>query len=267
MNAQARIRYLAPEWREREDIPEINSRETRRAATRYYDVVIEDARPLAARGELGLDSTGFVLLEGQPPIEDVRDERFLTETYCPRVAGVLQRETGARRVIVLHYLNRYENPPTFAQAYARYVHSDFAPGYVERLSRRLLLENGVCSEDEVESVHYAWFNSWQGAERVVETNPLTLVDARTVSVSDIRKYTFGESEEYGGASIPFWSPAHRHYYFPNMRPDEMLLFRQYDSRTGLSGVCPHTSFDDPATPPDTPPRRSVEVRMLALLPD
>ena len=67
------------------------------------------------------------------------------------------------------------------------------------------------------------------------------------------------------------NPAHRFYYAPAMRPDEVLLLKCYDShgegelpagRPGLAVGSPHTAFRDPKTPPDAPPRQSIEVRCL-----
>jgi hypothetical protein len=49
-------------------------------------------------------------------------------------------------------------------------------------------------------------------------------------------------------------------------PDEAeaLVFKVYDSeRDGRARFTPHTSFEDPSTPPGAPPRQSIEVRTLA----
>jgi hypothetical protein len=58
--------------------------------------------------------------------------------------------------------------------------------------------------------------------------------------------------------------AHRWFYFPRMRRDEALVFKVYDSlQDGRARFTPHTSFDDPDSPPDAPPRQSIEARALA----
>jgi hypothetical protein len=49
-----------------------------------------------------------------------------------------------------------------------------------------------------------------------------------------------------------------------MRREEALVFKVFDSATdGRARFTPHTSFDDPATPPGAPPRQSIEARTLA----
>jgi hypothetical protein len=49
-----------------------------------------------------------------------------------------------------------------------------------------------------------------------------------------------------------------------MRREEALVFKVYDSaRDGRARFTPHTSFDDPQSPPSAPPRQSIEARALA----
>ena len=53
------------------------------------------------------------------------------------------------------------------------------------------------------------------------------------------------------------------YYFPDMAPDEFLLIKIYDSAgDGIARLTAHTAFDDPTSPPDAAPRRSIELRAL-----
>jgi hypothetical protein len=49
-----------------------------------------------------------------------------------------------------------------------------------------------------------------------------------------------------------------------MRRDEALVFKVYDSETdGRARFTPHTSFVDPTSPANAPPRQSIEVRAFA----
>ena len=60
-----------------------------------------------------------------------------------------------------------------------------------------------------------------------------------------------------------YNPRHRWFYFPQMRRDEALVFKVYDSeKDGRARFTPHTSFDDPGTPAGAPPRQSIEARAL-----
>ena len=60
---------------------------------------------------------------------------------------------------------------------------------------------------------------------------------------------------------------HRWTTFPEMVPDEVVVFRAYDSdRVGTDQPfwTPHTAFRDPNTGPDAPPRESLEMRAICL---
>ena len=64
---------------------------------------------------------------------------------------------------------------------------------------------------------------------------------------------------------------HKFYYYPEMTPDELLLFTVCDSahparattfKGAPSVTVLHTAFADPTADPDEPPRESVDVRVL-----
>jgi hypothetical protein len=64
-----------------------------------------------------------------------------------------------------------------------------------------------------------------------------------------------------------YNPAHRWFYAPEMRRDEVLLLKIADTRTDISArFMPHTSFTDPTTPPDAARRESIELRSLVFHP-
>jgi hypothetical protein len=61
-----------------------------------------------------------------------------------------------------------------------------------------------------------------------------------------------------------YNPDHRWFYFPEMTRDEALVFKVYDSaKDGRARFTPHTSFSDPTSAADAPPRQSIEVRTFA----
>ena len=60
-----------------------------------------------------------------------------------------------------------------------------------------------------------------------------------------------------------WSPDHRWLYFPGMRPDEVLLFKGYDSSADdVARFVPHAAFEDPSAPADRLIQESIEVTAL-----
>jgi hypothetical protein len=257
----ARIRYLNPDWRGRKEIPRIDSRDSRRSNTRFYDVQIEDARPLQASGALDLDTNGFVLMPHATQVRDFGDAAEIRRTYYPEVKALLRQLTGADDLAILHHVIRREDASEFNAAYARYVHCDFSEARARDFSHRLMLESGLCTARETGKFDFAWYNTWQPIEREVQKNPLTLIDTRTVRREDFYEYVFDED---GVASMPLYSSDHRHYYFPRMQTSELLVFKQLDSRTEQTSLCAHTSFDDSTSPDDAPRRRSIEVRFMCV---
>jgi hypothetical protein len=104
---------------------------------------------------------------------------------------------------------------------------------------------------------------WRAINQPIESNPLAVADAASVALDDFlvaeRKYPDRVGQTYRLKH----NPGHRWYYFPRMRRDEALVFKVYDSaQDGRARFTPHTSFDDPSTPPGAPPRQSIEARAL-----
>jgi len=73
-------------------------------------------------------------------------------------------------------------------------------------------------------------------------------EGREVLVRDLNALVF--PHRVGETYAVSYNPAHRWYYAPGMDRDEALLIKCYDSvEDGVARFVPHTSFDDPATPP------------------
>jgi hypothetical protein len=60
-------------------------------------VRIRDGRPLA--GQLALERNGFVLIEHATRVADLFDRARIREQYYPEVEALVQRVSGARRVV------------------------------------------------------------------------------------------------------------------------------------------------------------------------
>jgi hypothetical protein len=94
--------------------------------------------------------------------------------------------------------------------------------------------------------------------------PLALCDASSIAPEDLVPVTRQARDRIGEIQQAVYNPAHRWVYFPEMRPDEALLIKTYDSATdGRARFTLHSSFDDPTAPADAPPRESLETRCFA----
>lgn len=255
----AKVRYLNSEWRDRDELAEIGSRETRRANTSFAEVAIHDARSRV--GELDLDVHGFVLARNRSACPDFHDDEAVRRSYYPEIEHLVRRLTGAERVFFMSHQVRTENPKSFNDAYARFLHNDYGVGRTDEIAKWVLADHGIAFDD-FRGYDFACYNTWQPIEREVQKNPLTLIDATTVDASDLVEYLYTGFGDANRSTMPVYSPRHRFYYFARMQTDEVIVIKQLDSRSGRATLCPHTSFDDLTSPADALGRRNIEVRVL-----
>jgi hypothetical protein len=261
LDIHARVRYVNDEWRNRHELPYINTKESRHANTSEHEILITDARSLAGAGSLDLDTNGFVLTDFPITDLDFHDEEVVKNSYKTRISPFFCEVTGAESALVTNHIVRTEDQSSYINAYARFVHADY-PIADEELERRVMFQHGL--GESVDQFDYAWFNIWAPIDRKVEQNALALVDAATINADEVVDYFFSDSAN-AIASVPIYDHAHRFYYFSNMEPGEALVFKQLDRRAGKARMCPHTAFYDTSVT-NAPGRRSVEIRALCLFP-
>ena len=223
-------------------------------------VEIGDGR--AAAG-LSLDASGFLLVAHRSAVRDFFDADELKRTYYPEVAALIRRLTGAGRVVVFdHTLRSGDDAEREAKLVREPVlsaHNDYTEWSGPQRVRELM-------GDEAEPLlarRFAIVQVWRPISSPLDSNPLAMADARSVAPGDLlvaeRRYPHRVGQTYRLK----YSPAHRWFYFPRMRRDEAIVFKVYDSENdGRARFTPHTSFDDPSTPPGAPPRQSIEARAL-----
>ena len=98
--------------------------------------------------------------------------------------------------------------------------------------------------------------------------PLAVCAATSVTEADrvtgeARVDGVGIEEFRFGSSLFRASPRHRWYYYRDMRPDEALIFKQFDTADPTIVGVPHVAFADPSAPGDAVPRASAEIRAFA----
>jgi hypothetical protein len=222
---------------------------------------IRNARPLAA--QLSLDTHGFCLARHVTAVKDVLDAGELKAVYYPEMERLVCRISGAARAIMFDHTIRHGDQAVREAKLLRepvlYVHNDYTEASAPRRVRELLVEEA----DALLRQRFAIIQVWRPLKTIVR-NPLAIADARSVSPGDLiaseRRYPHRVGETYRLRH----NAAHEWYQFPAMTPEEAIVFKVYDSATdGRARFTPHTSFDDPATPADAPPRESIEARMFA----
>jgi hypothetical protein len=224
-------------------------------------VAIRNAREVL--GELSLDTNGFVLIAHETAVKDFYDPDEVKSVYYPEVERLLKRMTGAERVLVFDHIVR--NPVLAkrgekgAREPAKIVHNDYSLKSAPRRVRDHLPEEA----DRLLSRRFAEINVWRAIHGPIESSPLALCDARSLSAEDIVPTDLVYRERVGETYGFLYNPKHRWYYFPHLERNEAILLKCYDSEDdGRARFTAHTSFDDPSSPPNAAPRESIEVRAL-----
>lgn len=225
-------------------------------------VDIRDGRSLL--GEFSLDETGFELVAHATAMTDFFDADELQRVYYPEVETLVKRVSGATRVVVFDHTLRSgdetEREARLVREPVLSVHND----YTERSAPRRVREILPADAERLLARRFAVIQVWRAINRPIQSNPLAIADARTLAPEDLiateRRFPNRVGEIYNVR----YNPAHRWFYFPEMRRDEALVFKVYDSANdGRARFTAHTSFKDPSTPADAPPRQSIEVRTFA----
>jgi hypothetical protein len=230
-----------------------------------HRVKIIDAR--SVRDRLSLDHEGFVLVRHPTAARDLYDEDEITRVYYPECARLIQQYTGAERVRVFDHIVR--NAARMAKGnrikgYAGRVHNDYTAWSAPQRVRDLMGEEA----EELLRHRYAEINVWRPIRGPLLAFPLALCDAQTLADENLVASELRYRDRVGETYAVTYNPGRRWYYFPKREADETVLIRCFDSaREGAARFSAHGAFDDPRTPPDAPPRESIEVRALVFFAD
>jgi hypothetical protein len=215
-----------------------------------------------------LDREGFQLCSAPSAMREFAEREEIQRVYYPEMEALARSVSGARRAIVFDHLVRRRAPGTLSPFGARggqrpsaatRVHCDFTPASAQR---RLALEMEARGIEQVS--RFAILNLWRTTRLPVLDAPLAVCDTRTVNPADLVAADIVYPDRTGEIFEVLYNPTHAWTYFHGMQFDEVLAFMQYDSAKGMSCYTPHAAFAHPATPADTPPRESIEIRGLLI---
>jgi hypothetical protein len=71
---------------------------------------------------------------------------------------------------------------------------------------------------------------WKPIRNAVQDAPLAVCDARAVRPSDLVAVDIVKREYAGETAFALPSPNYKWYYLSHQRPDEVLLFKNFDSK-------------------------------------
>ena len=216
---------------------------------------------------------GFELVHQETSVRDFLNIDVAKEHFYPECAEVVKQLTGCVATVVTQhqYRNGYGNLPK-GHPRASTPTPNGAPGNYGGTHSDISAHAENRWDDIVDGRHCAMFNLWRSIdlENDIQVMPLAVLDMTSLKREDIIA-----ADAWGGASAQqqhlvslrlAHNPNHRWYYFPRMKPDEMLVFKQYDTREEdpcLRQVY-HGAVHDPHAPTHARLRQTIEVRVLAL---
>ena len=234
-------------------------------------VVVHNARLLNPAPTL--QTHGFQLVHA--PCElDLMDNEVVKNEYYDHCRKVVSGITGCYEVRggFHEYRNGFggekgtrgvkPTPNGSGGAYGMGIHADMCAVVEDRFAKVIYDQR-----------HFESLNIWRSTKKgeLVHTAPLALCDMTSVDPADI---VFGDGQSTGDIRQYYkvvdqrviFSPQQAWYIFPYMSEDEVLIFRQYDTRQELLNMRTvfHCAVVDPNTPPEAPMRCTVEVRMQAV---
>ncbi len=261
---QAKVSYIAPidGPAQVRVFPLSSGTATTRPASVQHEVTIRDARTIHT--SLTLDQQGFGLYRAPSAFGDFYNDTAVRERYYPEVSDAVRNLTGALEVLVFDHNVRSAVRAARGEMGVRVpvdqIHNDYTEDSGPRRKQEIL---DAAKRQDLAGQRYAFVNLWRPIIGPVLDNPLAVCDAASVALDDYVAtdiHHFGENDlttprHRGQIYSVRYNSNHRWYFFSEMRPDEVLLLKCYDSKTdGRARFMPHTGFNNPACPEKFIPR-------------
>lgn len=220
-----------------------------------------------------LDHNGFMLLNRPTAISDFDDPEQL-DRYYREAEKLVDELLHPEQIFMFGHIFRTDDPEEGRKRLesetplersrggpAGGAHVDFDEESIQTYIKEL----GGERADDLARRRVVNVNLWRGIGKV-ERMPLALCDGSTADREQmVPVEMYNAVGPYSTMKVGLnlqYNPGHRWYYYPDMTPDEVLVFKTYDSDSSVVQRTPHSAVVDPTSSPDAPPRHSIEVRAL-----
>ncbi len=230
----------------------------------YEDRIVRIRAVRDIAGGFSLDREGFRLAQHETSVRDFYDEDEVREIYYAELDALVKRETGCTRTIVFDHTRRAGDEETREsrkiRGPVRTVHNDYTDWSGPQRLRDLVPDEA----EELLKHRLQVVQVWRATRGPTLRDPLAICDAQSMAAKDFVPAERRHPDRIGEIYHIAYNPAHRWMYVPEMRRDEALVFKCYESRRDVARFTAHAAFEDPASPPGAPPRESMEARILAI---
>jgi hypothetical protein len=234
-------------------------------------VTIHDLRN--GENTVDLDNNGFELFKYDGHIHDVFYDNSETQRcYYEDIVNALKKRLDASRVVIFNHVMRSRGPPRAADQCDSthknpvfYPHVDNDP-FAARFKVKEIL--GEEEANKVMQKRFQIINVWRplGPNPIMNT-PLTICDYHSLDLD----HDLHVSEARGtAATISLYMISHnsqdaqKWYYLSQMRSDEMIILKIFDSNPDVAQFGAHTAFTNEYVPSTNIEQHSIEIRCLVL---
>jgi hypothetical protein len=246
--------------------------------TRGHMISVTDIRNYQPRTSIAVEGCEYVDFVPKLQEEDLLNpdtewvKQKVEGEYWAECAELVKKHTGAIEVYPYHWLHR-RTPSTaminpFKEIRGKpitHFHIDNDAGTAEGNLRMRLGDEEA--ERWLKAKHWQIINIWKPIGDPASQYPLAMLDTSNLVWEKDVEVVHTRNNYKKNVNAVKYREGFNYYYVKNLRPDEALLFRDFDNREGgLIGI-PHAAIDDTNSPKDGPLRRSIEVRCLVLYDD
>jgi hypothetical protein len=228
-----------------------------------HRVPVLNGRPIA--DGFSLDREGFALVQHPTVVRDFYNDKEVREVYYPAAEIFIRAKLRADRVFVFDHTvrKRVEGAADVRGRGPRQPATRVHVDQTHSSGANRVREHLPDEADQLLKGRVQVINLWRPIRGPLRDAPLAMCDATTVAADDLIASDLIYPNRNGETYSVKFNPNHRWFYFPEMKVDEALLLKCYDSATdGRARFTPHTAFVDPNTPADAEPRESIELRTL-----
>src|SRR5207245_11779834 len=153
-------------------------------------------------------------------VRDFFDAEELKRVYYPEVQKLIGQVAGAERVVVFDHTLRSgdeaEREAKLVREPVLSAHNDYTEWSGPQRVRDLM---GAEAERLLER-RFAIIQVWRAIADPIRSNPLAMADARSVDPQDLLVAERRYPNRVGQTYRLKYNPAHRWFYFPQMKRDE-----------------------------------------------
>jgi hypothetical protein len=243
-------------------VPKDDTAPSRMGGLTKGEVMIADGNPRS--GLFSLDREGFSFFHSPSSVQDFENDAEVAEAYYREIRDMVAGATGALEVEIFDHTIRVTDPVTSYRRPASHAHNDYTEKSGPSRLRDMI---GDVRADSWLQDRLVQINVWRPIAEPVLQMPLALLDASSLDDNDLVTTEIVNERQNGRIGHIYSvvnAPGQRWYYFNEMTKSDAILIKGYDSETdGRARFSPHSAFEDPNSPADAPPRRSIEVRTFA----